>query len=110
MAETEYSKCVFCGFCENTCPTLHSTGERGYGPRGRVRVVGLLLKGVVTPKTVEYLYTCLLCYACLKPCPAGVDIPKLVVAGRQLLTSKYKEQNSNNNLKAEMMRLERADA
>jgi glycolate oxidase iron-sulfur subunit len=84
-AEEEFRKCVFCGFCESSCPTLEETGLRGYGPRGRVRVVGLLLNGIYSKKTSEYLYTCLLCYACVPPCPTGVDIPGIVEAGRSIL-------------------------
>ncbi|MDT7888380.1 MAG: (Fe-S)-binding protein [Desulfurococcales archaeon] len=81
----EFNKCVFCGFCEASCPTLAETEERGYGPRGRVRVVGLLLNGIYSEKTAEYLYTCLLCYACVPPCPTGVNIPGIVEAGRAIL-------------------------
>ncbi|MFZ8824149.1 MAG: 4Fe-4S dicluster domain-containing protein [Desulfurococcales archaeon] len=84
-AREEFNKCVFCGFCESSCPTLSETSERGYGPRGRVRVVGLLLNGIYSEKTAEYLYTCLLCYACVPPCPTGVDIPGIVEAGRAIL-------------------------
>lgn len=88
----EFRKCVFCGFCESSCPTLSETGDRGYGPRGRVRIVGLLLNGIYSRKTAEYLYTCLLCYACVPPCPTGVDIPGIVEAGRAMLVKLSQEK------------------
>jgi len=35
-AGEEFNKCVSAAICESSCPTLAETGERGYGPRGRV--------------------------------------------------------------------------
>ncbi|MEM1633012.1 MAG: (Fe-S)-binding protein [Sulfolobales archaeon] len=84
----EVSKCVFCGFCEFECPTIDINGLRGYGPRGRIRVSLLYLEGIYSKATYEYIYTCLLCAACVPACPARIDIPGVVVAMRRLLNSR----------------------
>jgi len=84
----EVSKCVFCGFCEYECPTLDILYDRGYGPRGRVRVANLYINSkIVTKKTLEYIFTCVLCAACVQACPARIDIPGVVLAMRSILNS-----------------------
>lgn len=85
----EVSKCVFCGFCEYECPTLDIERDRGYGPRGRIRVANIYVNaGIYSPKTLEYIYTCVLCSACVQSCPARIDIPGVVVSMRRLLTTR----------------------
>ncbi|MEZ0290623.1 MAG: (Fe-S)-binding protein [Sulfolobales archaeon] len=83
----EVSKCVFCGFCEYECPTISIYGERGYGPRGRIRISLLYLEGSLSKTMYEYIYTCLLCAACVTACPARIDIPAVVAAMRRILAN-----------------------
>ncbi|MET1127863.1 MAG: (Fe-S)-binding protein [Thermoproteota archaeon] len=81
----ETSKCAYCGFCEPLCPTLSFGPHRGYGPRGRVNVVRYALEeGLLTKEALSSLYSCILCAACVKGCPAGIDIPGVVRAARSL--------------------------
>jgi glycolate oxidase iron-sulfur subunit len=85
----EVSKCVFCGFCEYDCPTLNIKNVRGYGPRGRVRVAKIFIeKDIFSEKSLEYIYTCVLCSACVLSCPAKVDVPGIVVAMRRFIHKK----------------------
>ena len=83
----EASKCSYCGFCEQSCPTLPLGPHRGYGPRGRVYLALLFRKKVLT-ETREFrksVFTCLLCAACTLNCPAGIDVPNLVRLVRHVL-------------------------
>ena len=84
----EIGKCTRCGFCEVDCPTIRPFHlNRLYGPRGRVQLVGGILRGVVPPSnnTVSSIYTCLLCGSCNQACPAGVDVRGIVRAFRRLI-------------------------
>ena len=82
---TEVSKCVYCGFCEAVCPTLHAGGHRGHGPRGRLRVIKSLLEDEKpTAQAMESIYTCLLCGACNLQCPVGIKIAEAIREARPL--------------------------
>lgn len=84
---SEVSKCVYCGFCEYECPTLDIEKDRGYGPRGRVRVANIYVNsGIISKMTIEYIYTCVLCSACVLACPARIDIPGVVSAMRTIIS------------------------
>jgi Fe-S oxidoreductase len=87
-AAREASKCMYCGFCEAACPTLHHGPHRGYGPRGRVTIARIALETRrLGGEGLASIYTCLLCAACVQRCPAGIDIPRLVRAVRALIVA-----------------------
>ena len=82
--------CTRCGFCNTIC-SIYNTLNRleVRGPRGRV----ILLKGVCEDifefrDLLEELYTCALCGGCLIKCPAGIDVPSLVLSARKILSEK----------------------
>ncbi len=84
LLETE--KCMYCGFCEPVCPTLPYGPHRGYGPRGRIQLIKILITGQEpSPETISSLYTCTLCAACIEKCPAKINIPRLVVYARSII-------------------------
>ena len=85
----EASRCLYCGFCEPSCPTLGHGGHRGYGPRGRVTLIRLLAEGRLepTPAVYESLYSCLLCRRCEASCPTGIRVAWLVREARSILSS-----------------------
>ncbi|GAB6148256.1 4Fe-4S dicluster domain-containing protein [Stetteria hydrogenophila] len=81
----EASRCMYCGLCEPSCPTLPLGPHRGYGPRGRVYLaLAAVEEGRLTVEGLASIYSCLLCAACTLACPAGVDVPGVVRAVRSL--------------------------
>ncbi len=85
----EAQRCLYCGFCEPSCPTLRHGPHRGYGPRGRVTLIRLLLEGRLeaTGELAASLYTCLLCRRCEQSCPSGIRVASLVRGARSLLAA-----------------------
>ncbi len=69
-------KCSYCAMCEWVCPTLDvESNNRLYGPRGRVNLIASYFReGVDIGILKESIYTCLVCMACTRQCPAGIDI------------------------------------
>lgn len=89
----EVSKCVYCGFCEAVCPTLKAGGHRGYGPRGRLRIIKGILDGQEpSQEALNSLYTCLLCGACDLQCPVGIRIADAIREARPLLARSSREK------------------
>ncbi|RJR18917.1 MAG: (Fe-S)-binding protein [Nitrospiraceae bacterium] len=88
---TETSKCVRCGACKASCPTYLTTNKETMGARGRVAMLGELDMERLAPTEVlaEMIYSCMLCGACKKLCPAGIDIPEVIYQGRAALRKAY---------------------
>jgi glycolate oxidase iron-sulfur subunit len=83
----ESKKCVLCGSCKADCPTYDLKHSEAFGPRGRMKLLYALLTNEITPtkELYERLYSCLLCSACKRRCPAEVDIPLAFFLGREEL-------------------------
>jgi|Deesub1362B_J571_1020462.scaffolds.fasta_scaffold00176_7 glycolate oxidase iron-sulfur subunit len=83
----ESRKCVLCGSCKTDCPTYELKHSEAFGPRGRMRLLYALITKEIPPTKglYERLYSCLLCGACKRRCPAEVDIPLAFFLGRQEL-------------------------
>jgi glycolate oxidase iron-sulfur subunit len=76
--------CMKCGFCMSACPVYREELVESSVARGRNALVKGLLKGEIdfTPELAERLDKCTLCKTCTANCPAGVNIPSVVVAAR----------------------------
>jgi glycolate oxidase iron-sulfur subunit len=76
--------CMKCGFCMSGCPVYKEELVESSVARGKNALVKGLLKGQVkfTPELAERLDKCTLCKTCTASCPAGVDIPAVVIAAR----------------------------
>jgi glycolate oxidase iron-sulfur subunit len=76
--------CMKCGFCLSACPVYKEELVESSVARGRNALVKGLLKGEVTftPELAERLDKCTLCKTCTTNCPAGVNIPSVVIAAR----------------------------
>jgi glycolate oxidase iron-sulfur subunit len=76
--------CMKCGFCISACPVYREELVESSVARGRNALVKGLLKGEVdfTPELAERLDKCTLCQTCTANCPAGVNIPAVIIAAR----------------------------
>ncbi|MBN1189212.1 MAG: (Fe-S)-binding protein [Dehalococcoidales bacterium] len=76
--------CMKCGFCLSACPVYREEMVESSVARGRNALVKGLLRGDVdfTAQMAERLDKCTLCKTCTANCPAGVNIPAVVIAAR----------------------------
>jgi glycolate oxidase iron-sulfur subunit len=76
--------CMKCGFCMSACPVYKEELVESSVARGRNAMVKGLLKGQMqfTREFAERLDKCTLCKTCTVNCPAGVNIPAVVIAAR----------------------------
>jgi glycolate oxidase iron-sulfur subunit len=76
--------CMKCGFCISACPVYKEELVESAVARGKNALVKGLLKGQVefTPELAERLDKCTLCKTCTANCPAGVNIPSVIIAAR----------------------------
>lgn len=83
----DLEKCVRCGKCKATCPTLDDNPIEGFGARGRVTLLRGVISGRIKPSRLlnDRIFSCILCGACSGTCPLGVDIPEAIYLGRVLL-------------------------
>jgi len=79
--------CIRCGSCKALCPTHIEDATEGMSARGRTILLNKLLSGdiPVTKKLNELINSCILCGACNKLCPLGINITDAVYEGRQVL-------------------------
>ncbi len=85
---SDLQRCVRCGSCKASCPTLIEDPLEGMGARGRITLLRNLLEGRLNPSALlnERIFSCLLCGACSETCPLGVDVVESIYRGRALLS------------------------
>ena len=71
--------CSKCGLCQSVCPVYKATGNDCTVSRGLFIMLNGLLKNKLKPskKIKHYLDLCLMCNACSKFCPSGIDAVKI---------------------------------
>ena len=79
-------RCIRCSACLNVCPVYERTGGHAYGsvyPGPIGAVLNPLLRGVSSEVDDSLPYASSLCGACFDACPVRIDIPTLLVEGRE---------------------------
>ncbi len=73
-------RCVYCGICQQACPTFKVTRKEYHAPRGRVQIIKHYLDGDldITPALEEVVMSCILCDACAASCLSGLRIDRLL--------------------------------
>lgn len=70
--------CTQCGICLSTCPTFDKSGDVNQSPMGRIRMMRGLEQGDTEGMALEYLESCLGCYACEAICPSQVNYGQML--------------------------------
>jgi len=73
-------RCIRCGACLNACPVYRSIGGHAYGAT-YVGPMGIVLTNGIEgePTAGEMTYACTLCGECGRVCPAGIDLPGMIL-------------------------------
>ncbi|MCB2187009.1 MAG: (Fe-S)-binding protein [Deltaproteobacteria bacterium] len=81
--------CVSCGACQGVCPLYQAERREELAARGKIRLLGGLLKGQATPDPAlaRVLSRCLLCGRCQANCPNTVAATDCQRAGREILAT-----------------------
>jgi anaerobic glycerol-3-phosphate dehydrogenase C subunit len=92
--ELELEQCYGCGLCLSRqpdlrmCPVFRAMGEELAGSRAKTNVLQFWATGQLTeqdfksPQFRKLLDLCVNCRACLKECPSGLDVSKLMIMAR----------------------------
>jgi len=72
ISEEQYLQCMRCGLCSYTCPSYRVNRTQAQSPRGRVVLLWSASQGDVEVGEVfgDKIFSCTLCAACEKVCPA----------------------------------------
>lgn len=87
----DYSKCIHCGLCLNSCPTYRVLGQEMDSPRGRIYQMIQVDRGrlALGESFVRHMDLCLDCRACETACPSGVNYGRLIEAARGQIERYY---------------------
>lgn len=84
---SDLGKCVRCGSCKALCPTYGEDPVEMRGARGRLTLLQGLFDGSAAPtkRLHQHIRSCILCGACNRSCPLGIDLMEALYQGRALL-------------------------
>ncbi|MBI3038064.1 (Fe-S)-binding protein [bacterium] len=88
LLRNELSKCVKCGSCMAFCPVFRHQTQESSTMRGKIALLQALEEGRELPeaKIAQILSRCLGCLNCKNSCPNGVDVSRLSILARLLLS------------------------
>ncbi len=83
----DINKCVRCGRCKTLCPTYAAAPSEMTGARGRLRLLQGLFEGKYLPtrQLNQHINSCILCGACNRSCPLGIDLMEALYHGKAVL-------------------------
>lgn len=81
--------CIRCGSCLYECPVYALTaGYYGHKYFGGVGAIWTAFIAGGLEKAAPIAYTCTLCGRCVKACPMEIDVPKMILKLRKILSEK----------------------
>lgn len=86
--------CVRCGACKALCPTYIVDATEGMSARGRIMLLKKFIERQIEPSELlaERIFSCLLCSACNRLCPLGINITDAIYKGRVSLIDLNKKR------------------
>lgn len=90
----ELNSCVRCGRCKALCPTYAEDVTEGMSARGRAVLMRSFHSGELRPskKLDERIFSCMLCGACNKLCPVGINLTDAIYGVRERLRGVSKKR------------------
>ena len=87
VLEEKLGECTRCGVCQGVCPLFRETRREADVSRGKLALINGLIDGIFDDaKGVdERLQRCLLCGACAKGCPSGVNPPEIILFAKEII-------------------------
>ncbi len=81
-------RCMKCGMCQAACPLYKTTLLETDVARGKLALISHLIKELIEkPEEVKKnVNRCLLCGSCAANCPSGVDVIKIFLKTRTIIT------------------------
>ncbi len=80
--DNKETHCAKCGACVPVCPIFRLTGRETLTARGRIHLLAKLTNPQASRAFSDIFSKCLLCGACRKACPRGIDIPSIIITAR----------------------------
>lgn len=82
LDQFDFTACLVCGSCSNTCPVTGTPGMEGWDTR---KIMRLLANGLVEEVVnSNFPWLCTGCGRCAGICPAGIDIPSVMAHMKSL--------------------------
>lgn len=85
----DFSSCLWCGRCQEACPAYNT--EKPLSPKGVIVTMAERLKNgqmddtVIDSISMEAIFNCTTCAACMEACPVSINQPKTIMRFRQNL-------------------------
>ena len=104
IISTNTIRCAKCGACTVVCPVYKASGGReAYSARGKNHLAGLPEYQRPTAAFEDIFAKCLLCGACSKACPRGIDVTREVIRARAGFSRFYGEHGFEKYLARKML-------
>ncbi|CCK78668.1 (Fe-S)-binding protein [Desulfobacula toluolica] len=85
----DFSSCLWCGRCQEACPAYNT--KKPLSPKGVIVTMAEKLKNaqlddnVIDTISMDAIFNCTTCAACMEACPVSINQPKTIMRFRQNL-------------------------